>query len=131
MKCSLTRFNSAWPWRRLAATSASLCFGFAAASLQARPVPQNLAGGLGALVESNLAIQSQTNKGALFNGYATQQAADYAGRAIQDPGTGRFLVDIHPRNNSVTAEKLVPMLEELSVFHAHCFGYEISWRRRC
>jgi hypothetical protein len=112
MKCSLIRFNSAWPSRRFAVASASLCFGFAAASLQARPVPQNLAGGLGALVESNLAIQSQTNKGALFNGYATQQAADYAGRAIQDSGTGRFLVDIHPRNNSVTAEKLVPILEK-------------------
>ncbi|MGI8956675.1 MAG: S8 family serine peptidase [Chthoniobacterales bacterium] len=116
MKSNFTRFNSAWPWRRFAVTSASLCFGFAAASLQARPVPQNLAGGLGALVESNLTLQSQTDtngaQNALFNGYATQQAAYYASVAIQDPGTGRFLVDIHPRNSSVTAEKLVPILQK-------------------
>ncbi len=47
-----------------------------------------------------------------FNGYATQQAADYASNAIQDTETGRFLVDIYPTNNRVTAEKLVPMLQE-------------------
>ena len=117
MKTTLPNFNSVWQWRRLALTSASLCVGLAAASLQARPVPQNLAGGLGALVESNLAIKAQgKTKGAQdntrFNGYATQQAADYADLAIQDADTGRFLVDIHPRNNRVNAEKLVPMLQK-------------------
>jgi hypothetical protein len=91
--------------------TSSLSVGLAAASLQARPVPQNLAGGLGALVESNIAVKSQPNS-AQFNGYATEQAADYASNAIQDTDTGRFLVDIYPTNNRVTAEKLVPILQE-------------------
>ena len=91
--------------------ASSLSLGLAAASLQARPVPQNLAGGLGALVESDIAVKAKPNS-AQFNGYATQQAADYASKAIQDTDTGRFLVDIYPTNNRVNAEKLVPMLQE-------------------
>ena len=110
MKTTLLRFNSARPWRRLLIAS-SLSLGLAAASLQARPVPQNLSGGLGALVESDIAVKAQPNS-AQFNGYATQQAADYASKAIQDTDTGRFLVDIYPTNNRVNAEKLVPMLQE-------------------
>ena len=95
MKTTLPRFNSAWLWRRIAVTSASLFLGLVATSLQARPVPQNLAGGLGKLVESNLAVK-QNKTAALYNGYATQQAANYADLAIQDAATKRFLVDIHP-----------------------------------
>ncbi len=106
-----TRFTPAEKWRRLAVTSASLCLGLVATSLQARPVPQNLAGGLGALVESNLAVKAN-GKTAQFNGFATQQAADYASNAIQDPDSGRFLVDIYPTNNRVNAEKLVKMLQK-------------------
>jgi Subtilase family len=111
MKNTLLRYNAARPWRRLVVTSASLCLSLAAASLEARPVPQNLAGGLGALVESNVAIKSGQSK-ASFNGYATRQAADYANLAIQDADTGRFLVDIHPTNSRVNAGKLVPMLQK-------------------
>ena len=65
----------------------------------------------GALVESDIAVKAKPNS-AQFNGYATQQAADYASKAIQDTDTGRFLVDIYPINNRVNAEKLVPMLQE-------------------
>jgi hypothetical protein len=83
----------------------------AAASLEARPVPQNLAGGLGALVESHVATKANANA-ALFNGYTTQQAANYAQNAIQDTETGRFLVDIYPRSKQVTAEQLVPLLQK-------------------
>lgn len=111
MKNSLFRLNSASPGRRFAVACASLCFGVVAVSLEARPVPQNLAGGLGALVESNIAVKTQ-GKTAQFNGYATQQAADYAARGIQDIGTGRFLVDIHPTNNRVNAEKLAAILQQ-------------------
>ncbi len=111
MKNTLHPFNLAWSWGRFAVVFASLFLGLAAVSLQARPVPQNLAGGLGALVESNLAVKAQPDT-ARFNGYATQQAADYANIAIQDAETGRFLVDIYPTNNRVNAEKLVPMLQE-------------------
>ena len=77
MKNTLLRFNSALTRRRFGVTATSLFLGLAAASLQARPVPQNLAGGLGALVESNVAIKANANA-ARFNGYTTQQAADYA-----------------------------------------------------
>ena len=111
MKKTLFRFNATRPGRRFVAIFAALCFGLAAASLQARPVPQNLAGGLGALVESNVAIKGGQAK-ASFNGYATQQAADYANLAIQDAETGRFLVDIHPTNNRINAEKLAAMLQQ-------------------
>jgi len=110
MKCTTLRFNAAWTWRRFAVASATLCLGLTA-SLQARPVPQNLAGGLGALVESNIAVKAQSSN-ARFNGYATQQAADFADRAIQDPETSRFLVDIHPLNGRVNAEKLVALLQK-------------------
>ena len=41
-----------------------------------------------------------------------KQAADYANLAIQDAGTGRFLVDIHPTNNRLNAEKLAAMLQQ-------------------
>ncbi len=107
---TFNRFTPAGQWRRLAVTSASLCLGLVATSLVARPVPQNLAGGLGALVESHLAAKA--NGKAQFNGFTTQQAADYASNAIQDPDSGRFLVDIYPLNNRVTAEKLVSTLQQ-------------------
>ena len=98
-------------WRRFAFTSAAFCLALAAASVQARPVPQNLSGGLDALVESHIAIKNGNAK-ALFNGYATEQAADFANRAIQDTKTGRFLVDIHPTNKRVNAEKLAAILQK-------------------
>jgi hypothetical protein len=88
-------------------------------SLPATPVPQNLGNGLDKLVESNLILKGQlaapeikgapagskpanvsaARKGAAskpvtFNGYATQQAANYAAAAIADPLTNRFMVDI-------------------------------------
>jgi hypothetical protein len=81
------------------------------ASLDARPIPQNLAGGLGTLVESNVATKANPNA-ALFNGYATPQAENYAQNALQDPETGRFLVDIHPLNKNVNAEHLVALLQK-------------------
>src|SRR6201989_3049414 len=112
MKINISQFNPAWSGRRFVVTSASLCLSLVAASLlQATPVPKNLSGGLGALVESNLAVKSHPDL-AQFNGYATEQAASYADLAIQDPNTGRVLVDIHPRNSSVNAEKLVPILQK-------------------
>jgi hypothetical protein len=102
------------PWRRLAVTSASLCLGLVATSLQARPVPQNLANGLGPLVESNIATKAQPNNKSIakFNGFATQQAADFADNAIRDTATGRYLVDIYPANSRLNAEKLVTVLQK-------------------
>src|SRR4029077_3186414 len=44
------------------------------------------------------------------NGYATQQAADFARNAIQDEETGRFLVDIHP-SGLVPLDKLLKKIE--------------------
>ncbi len=94
---------------------ATLCLGLTTAGLEARPVPQNLSGGLEKLVESHLALKDQTSKGlkpdTLFNGYATQQAADYAALAIQDEGTDRFLVDIHP-SGRMPLDQLINKLEK-------------------
>lgn len=95
---------------RITVITAAVCLGMVAASLQARPVPQNLANGLETLVESNLATKGHLQKGGLYDGYTTQQAADYAARAIRDPATQRFLVDIFPRSKNVKAEQLAPML---------------------
>ena len=107
------RFQSSIRWGRIAAGSATLCL--LAAALQARPVPQNLAGGLEELVQSNLALKANGKSGQTagqFNGFATQQAANYADLAIQDPETNRFLVDIHPLNERVNAEKLVGLIQK-------------------
>src|SRR6476620_2247703 len=83
--------------------------------LDARPVPQNLAGGLDKLVESNLILKAAAAHGAapsvLYNGYATQEAANYAALAIQDSETKRFLVDIHP-SGRVPLDRLIETLEQ-------------------
>ncbi len=92
-------------------TLAFICLVLTVNHSQARPVPQNLAGGLDELVQSNLALQANGKSAGQFNGYATQQAANYAGLAIQDPNSNRFLVDIHPLNERVNAEKLVGLLQ--------------------
>ena len=73
----------------------AFCLGLLVTAADARPVPQNLAGGLGTLVESNIAVK-QNKTAAIYNGYATPEAANYADLAIQDTATKRFLVDIHP-----------------------------------
>lgn len=106
------RFTTARRWMQIGATAAVLCLGAAATPLQARPVPKNLAGGLEVLVQSNLAVKSGTQKSALINGYATQQASDYADLAVQDAGTNRFLVDIYPSGrDGVKAEQLSAILK--------------------
>src|SRR5262245_36536102 len=96
--------------RSLAAT-AILSRGILTNVVEARPVPQNVAGGLGALVESHVAIKAGQTTG-LFNGYATEEAANYASLAIQDTETGRFLVDIYPKNDRVKAEVLAAILQQ-------------------
>lgn len=96
---------------RSLAASAILSLGILTNAVEARPVPQNLAGGLGALVESHVAIKAGQTTG-LFNGYATEAAANYASLAIQDTETGRFLVDIYPKNDHVKAEALAAILQQ-------------------
>jgi hypothetical protein len=96
---------------RSLAASAILGLGILTNAVEARPVPQNLAGGLEALVESHVATKAGQTTG-LFNGYTTEAAANYASLAIQDTETGRFLVDIYPKNNRVKAEALVAILQQ-------------------
>ncbi len=112
MKVTPSLFRLARPWTRLGLASASLLL--VAATAHARPVPQNLAGGLAALVESNLALKAKSGAelAAQHQGFATDQAASYAALAIQDSATGRFLVDIFPRSQQVNAEKLVAVLQQ-------------------
>lgn len=63
----------------------------------AKPIPANLGYGLDKLVESDLTLRESAAKGAkpdaLYNGYATPEAASYAASAISSED-GRFLVDI-------------------------------------
>ncbi|HEX6833915.1 MAG TPA: S8 family serine peptidase, partial [Rudaea sp.] len=61
----------------------------------AATVPQNLGYGLDKLVESNQLIKQHPER-AVFGGFASEAAQDYAGRAITDPDTGRVTVDILP-----------------------------------
>src|SRR5262245_49084239 len=101
--------------QRLLALVAAFAFCLPATSLLAKPIPDNLASGLDKLVESNVMLKEQAaikggNTNARFNGYATQQAADYANLAIQDTGSGRFLVDIHP-SGRVSIDQLVSLLQ--------------------
>src|SRR3954462_11914943 len=83
----------------------ALSLGLFVTGANARPVPQNLAGGLGTLVESNMAVK-QNSTAAIYNGYATPEAANYADLAIQDTATKRFLVDIHPSGRASFDETL-------------------------
>src|ERR1700740_2623381 len=100
---------------RLLTSAACALLGIgAAASTFAKPVPDNLGNGLNKLVESNLILQGTLQAPpadpsakpdgtavvagktiATYNGYATRQAANYAGHAIPDPVTKRPMVDIH------------------------------------
>lgn len=86
---------------RRGGTRAALGFAIALA-LACSPVyarstlPQNLGYGLDKLVESQLIIEAaQGRQIELYDGWATEAAAEYAGRAIRDPNdANRFLVDI-------------------------------------
>ena len=100
----LTSFASAFSGIKhvaLVALSAGLI-----TSAWAKPVPANLGYGLDKLVESDLMLKAGgANKGMqLYNGYATQQAAAYAERAITN-ADGRFKVDI-TLSGKVTLEEL-------------------------
>src|ERR1700736_3967306 len=83
-------------------------------SVSAKPVPDNLGNGLDKLVESSLILQGKIpappadpsakpdgtiivagKNIAIYNGYATRQAANYAAHAIADPASKHFMVDIH------------------------------------
>lgn len=90
----------------------ALCAGFAI-STYAKPVPDNLGYGLDKLVESNIAIREAAEKGvrlqSQYNGYATQEAANYAQMAIQSED-GRFMIDV-TLNGSVPFEQVKEQLE--------------------
>ncbi|HEY1770428.1 MAG TPA: hypothetical protein VGG02_09250 [Chthoniobacterales bacterium] len=104
----ISHFSPIRNLRGLSALAVSLGMGFLVASSQARPVPQNLAGGLGELVASNLAVKGGAQPA--FDGYTTRRAASYAGLAIRDQATGRFLVDIFPRSQNMKAPQLATLL---------------------
>ncbi len=67
---------------------------FSAPVIHAKPVPDNLAYGLDKLVESNLALSRSRNPAPpLYNGFATEAAANYDALAIKAED-GRYMVDI-------------------------------------
>jgi subtilase family protein len=98
MKAKCIRFSAILAFSsKLARLSSWLLLATVPLSLWATPVPQNLGNGLDKLVESNLTLKAAQARGSAittFNGYATQQAADYAKGAIMD-GQHRPLVRIH------------------------------------
>jgi len=73
---------------------ATLLF-LAVSPLHAVEHPQNLGLGLDKLVESRALIKKDPTR-AVYNGFATQQAADYASLAITDALSDRVKVDIVP-----------------------------------
>lgn len=70
------------------------CFGVALPAFAKRAVPENLSNGLDKLVESNVLVKGGAP--AVFDGFATRQAANIAKVALKDNATGRYLVDIMP-----------------------------------
>ena len=72
--------------------------GMASGSLLAATAPTNLGYGLDKLVASDQALQAAGGNAeaiaAQHHGYATDQAAEIASRAITEAATGKFLVDI-------------------------------------
>ena len=64
------------------------------ASTYAKEFPKNLGYGLDTLVESSAAFRSGNAPSQLFDGYATEAAAYYGGRAIREENGQRVLVDI-------------------------------------
>ncbi|MEO7431922.1 MAG: choice-of-anchor X domain-containing protein [Dokdonella sp.] len=65
------------------------------APLHASDIPQNIGYGLDTLVRSNAALRLGAPPGqALYNGYATEAAANYASQAITEANSGRVMVDI-------------------------------------
>jgi hypothetical protein len=77
--------------RRVASVVACAGLFASACVVSAKPVPDNLGYGLDKLVESNIALKSGSGKGAqLFNGYATEEAANLAAAAIATRTAGSW-----------------------------------------
>ena len=78
-----------------AALAAVLAVASAHLRAEAAETPQNLGFGLDKLVESRNILKHDITR-AVHDGYATEQAAAYAGMAITDDSSDRILVDIIP-----------------------------------
>ena len=78
------------------ALGAACALALACSSAYAGSIPQNLGYGLDKLVESQQIVNAaQGRQIQLFDGWATEVAAEYAAQAIRDPANAnRFLVDI-------------------------------------
>jgi hypothetical protein len=113
MKLISIRSYSISVFQRRFMVSSCFCLGLIFSSLQATPIPQNLGNGLDKLVESNLILKAAQAKGAgnvgTFNGYATQEAANYASLAMMDE-QNRPMVRIY-LDGRVALNQLRPALE--------------------
>ncbi|HEY4284969.1 MAG TPA: PEP-CTERM sorting domain-containing protein [Chthoniobacterales bacterium] len=79
-------------------------------------VPDNLGNGLADLVDSNLQLQKAAASGTsipTFNGYATQNAANFGKLAITDSETGKIVVDIHP-SGAYSVNKLLQAIANVA-----------------
>lgn len=96
--------NSLFPTRIV---HSALYLGLAAGLLavaSAKPAPDNLANGLGKIVENNLIEKGQitsppvgqTPNFAAYKAAIAREASTYAARAITDSASGRYLVEIMP-----------------------------------
>lgn len=77
-----------------AALALLMAISFAGTALAKRAVPENLGNGLDKLVESNVLLSAGAP--ALFDGFATKQAASIAKHALKDSVTGKYVVDVMP-----------------------------------
>jgi len=82
---------------------------------EALGTPQNLGFGLDKLVESRAIVQRDATR-AVYDGYATEQAAVYAGMAITEASSDRVLVDIVPTGKVDVATLIATLESSLASF---------------
>src|SRR5450432_2145412 len=84
-------------------------FALLTSPLYAATNPQNLGFGLDKLVESRAIVKADASR-AIYNGYASEQAANYASMAITEDSSDRVLVDIVP-SGRITVDVLEHALQ--------------------
>src|SRR5437660_12741616 len=98
------------PFHAARAFGVATCLAALITSLTAKPIPSNIDFALEKLVQNNLTVKAAATNGqtsaAVYNGYATEEAASYAAAAVTEPDSGRVMVDITLRGHATLNETL-------------------------